>query len=66
MKSADLVEKQGAPVSASTDTASITTRAPEPLSYIPATVLVVVMAPSGAMAPCSSIDCSPCTSMAGS
>jgi protein gp37 len=66
MNRAERDEKHGAPVAVSVDSDSITTRAPDPLSKMPATVLVVETAPSVGMTPCMAMDCSPWTSMAGS
>ncbi len=37
-----------------------------PLSYMPATFVVIDTVPSAGISPWSRIDCSPCTSMAGS
>ena len=45
---------------------SSTTKPAAPLSYIPATVVVAETVPSIGIGPCRWIDCSACTSMAGS
>src|ERR1700722_9330988 len=66
MNSDDVAVKRGSPLCASTDVDSDTTRAPEPLSKIPVTTLVVRTDPSTGIGAESSIDCSPWTSMARS
>ena len=66
MKSAVRVEKAGSPLPAWRDSLSSTTRPAAPLSYMPATVVVVDTVPAAGSSPCSRMDCSPWTSIAGS
>ena len=55
----------GLPVATSTEVASLTTTAAEPLSYIAVMRAVVLTVPSTGISPWSSIACSPWTSIAG-
>ena len=66
MKRAVRVVKASSPLSAWRESLSSTTRPAEPLSYMPATVVVIETLPSVGTSPCSAMDCSPWTSMAGS
>jgi hypothetical protein len=65
MKAAMRVLKRGSPVTASTDSDSITTTAPERLSQTFAIRPVLRTFPSTGIGPNTSIACSPCTSIAG-
>ena len=60
------MEKAGSPLAAWRDSLSRTTRPAAPLSYMPATVVVVDTVPAAGISPCRRMDCSPWTSMAGS
>src|SRR5688500_13339817 len=59
------MRNSSSPVVASTDSLSLTTTAPLPLSYRAAILPVVLSVPSGGNGRASSIACSPCTSIAG-
>ena len=58
--------KASSPLAARRDSLSSTTRPAAPLSYMPATVVVIDTVPLVGTSPCSAMDCSPWTSMAGS
>src|SRR3954471_19768057 len=63
MNAPERVVNSGSPVAASTDSVSVTTNAPDPLSYTPATVVTDRVVPSTGIGWWNSMACSPWTSI---